>query len=317
MVNHISRHNISMSEFWTNTVWYIALGATSAVSIIIMFIRSKVRKKLFAFWFGVLGFTYMLEACLVLLFNAYTYHPMMRPEDPFFDAVLGNIFSQVSVSSSAVLICVLGLSNWWLAGFSAAYFMIDVLYVHLGVYEHFWYQSVFTLGGFFLYGLIVKWWYKRMVSGFAKWLYYATLFLSVFAVTTNIVGTALKLLNLRVFQASFYSDLSKNHTVVVLIYGYVLIIIMIALYKWKSPWWQKAFVFLLLLVCQWGLLQSGVIIVRPGWGIFIMLFDLILFFGWTVIMDRYLQGKSKQCQSPWNGVASPFLAHTNVRHGKR
>jgi hypothetical protein len=276
------------NPFWTNTIWYVALALTSAVAIVIMFIKSHKRKKLFAFWFAVLGFTYALEVSLLLLFKAYTYHPMIRPDDPFFDAVLGNIFSQVSVSSSAVLICVLGLSNWWLAGFSAAYFLVDVLFVQLGIYEHFWYSSVFTLAGFFIYGLIIKYWYKRVFGLPSKWIYYPTLFLSAWAISANLAGTLLKQIDLRVFQSGLYPDPSRSHTATALIYAPVMVVIMIALYKWRSSWWQKLFVFLLLPVCQWGLLQSGVIVVRPGWGTVVLLLDLAAFYGWTAIMDRCL-----------------------------
>lgn len=148
--------------FFTNTIWYIALALASAAALVTIFVKAPERKKTFAFYFAVLGSTYCIEVSLLLLFNAYTYYLMIRPDDPFFDAVLGNIFSQVSVSSSAVLICVLGLSGWWLAGFSAAYFLIDVLFVQLEIYEHYWYQSVFTPAGFFIYGLIVKYWYRNI-----------------------------------------------------------------------------------------------------------------------------------------------------------
>jgi hypothetical protein len=260
-----------------------------------MFIKTRDRKRLFAFWFAVLGFTYCLEASLLLLFEAYTYHPMIRPDDPFFDAVLGNIFSQVSVSSSAVLICVLGLSVWSLAGFSAAYFLIDILFVYLGVYEHYWYRSVFTLAGFFIYGLIVKRWYRYMFSNPSKWIFYPTLFFSVFASTANLTGTALKLLGLRVFNSAFYSDPSKNHTAMALIYGAVLIIIMITLHKWRPPGLKKIFVFILLSACQWGLLQSGVIIIRAGWEAPVFLFDLAAYYGLTGIMERCLQGSRIPC----------------------
>ena len=282
--------------FWTNTIWYIALALTSAVVLVIIFTKTSDRSKTFAFYFSTLGFTYVLEVSLLLLFNAYLYHPMIRPDDPFFDSVIGSIFSQVSVSSSIVLICVLGLSNWWLAGVSLAYFLIDMLFSQLGIYEHFWYRSMFTLAGLFIYGLIVKRLYKCVFNGHLKRIYYPTLFLSVFAITANIIGTIPKLLDLRVFQSAFYSDPSKNHTAAALIYGPVMAVIMIALYKWKSPWWQKAFVFPLLLVCQWGLLQSRVIAVRTGWGIVILLFDLVMFYGWTIIMDRCLQGGRKPKQ---------------------
>ena len=286
------------SSFWTNTIWYITLAITSAAVLIILFCKARDRKKLFAFWFAVLGFTYLLEVSLLLLFNAYTYYPMITPDDPFFDAVLGNVFSQVSVSSTAVLICVLGLSNWWLAGFSVAYFLVDILFVQLGIYEHFWYRSIFSLGGFFIYGLIVKYWYKRFfINSPSKCLYYPTLFLSSWSVSANLVGTLFKLLGLRVFQSSFYTDPSRNHTTAALIYIPVMIIIMIALYKWRSPWWQKAFVLLLLLVGQWGLIQSGVMVIRPGWEIAVLLFDLSAFYVWTVNMDSSLQG-NREPNSP-------------------
>ncbi|MEL7610317.1 MAG: hypothetical protein AAGU74_12570 [Bacillota bacterium] len=286
------------NSFFTNTIWYIALAATSAAALTTIFIKTPERKKMFAFWFAVLGFTYVLEVSLLLLFNAYTYYPMITPDDPFFDAVFGNIFSQVSVSSSAVLVCVIGLSNWWLAGFSAAYFLIDMLFVQLGIYEHFWYRSVFSLGGFFIYGLIVKYWYNKVFSGPRKWINYPTLFLSAFAITGNLMGTVLKLLDLRVFQSAFYPDPSRNHTATALIYVSLMIVIMMALLKWGPPWWQRLFVFLLLLVCQFGLLQSGVMAVMPGWEIIIILFDLAAFYGWTVNMDRCLQSGIKSPLPP-------------------
>ena len=48
---------------------------------------------------------------------------------------------------------------------------------------------------------------------------YVTLFLSVFAISANLIGTAFKLFDIRVFQSAFYPDPSKNHTAAALIYG--------------------------------------------------------------------------------------------------
>lgn len=274
-------------------MWYIALALSSAAALIVIFIKARERKKTFAFYFAVLGFTYCIEVSLLLLFRAYTYYPMIRPGDPFFDAVLGNIFSQVSVSSSAVLICVLGLSNWWVAGFSAAYFFIDVFFVQLGIYEHFWYQSVFTLAGFFIYSLIVKYWYKRVFGSMTKWIYYPTLFLSAFSITVDLTVTVIKLLGLRTFQSAIYPDPSKSHIAAGLIYSCAAVIIMIALHKWTAPRRLKIFVIILFLVCQWGLLKSGVIAAKPGWEIVIILFDLAVFYSWTAVMDRCLRSGRK------------------------
>ena len=275
------------NTFWTNTIWYIALFATSVSALAIVFIKTTGRKKAFAFFFAVLGLAYWMEVLLVLFLHAYAYMPMIT-EDIFFDTVLGNIFSQVSVSSSAVLICTLGLSNWWLLGFSAAYFLIDLLFSSLGIYVHHWYRSVYTLAGFFIFGSIVKYWYNTFYRSPSKKLSYVTLFLSAFAITSNLLGTALRFFAIRIFQAGLFPDPSRDHTATTLIYMPVLVMISMALSRRKTPWFWKGSVFLLLFICQYGLVQSGIMIVRPGWQVIVLLLDLAVFYSVTVVMDTWL-----------------------------
>ena len=97
--------------FFCNTIWYLLLLATSVTVCWVTMQKSADRKFTLAFGLAVLGFTYWIEVLLLLVLNAYTYYPMLTPEDAFMDAVLGNIFSQVSVSTSALLYCVLDLKS--------------------------------------------------------------------------------------------------------------------------------------------------------------------------------------------------------------
>ena len=277
------------NTFWTHTSWYIMLALTSAAALFFIYRKASQRAKTFAFYFAVLGFTYSLEVLLLLVFNAYTYYPMIFPEDTFFDAVLGNIFSQVSVSSSAVLICIYNLSIWWLAGFSFAYFLIDVLFIKLGIYEHNWFQSIFTLIGFFIYGLVVKHWYKLLSRRYLRLLFYLTLFLSSWSVSANLAGTMEKIAGLRYFQSFLYqNDPSRSHTATALIYAPLLIIIMILVSKWRAAIWKKAIVLTLLFSCQMVLLMSGIIVIKAGWGVVVLLLDLIIYYGCTIIMYKSL-----------------------------
>jgi len=226
---------------------------------------------------------------LVLILNAYTYYPMITPGDRFFDTVLGNIFSQVSVSSSAVLVCVMGLSNWWLFGISVVYFFIGILFSGLGLYEYHWYRSVYTIAGFLIFGRVVQYWFRAILNYPSKKIFSTTLFLSVFGLTSNLLNTSLKLLNIRIFRSGLFPlDPSRDHTATALIYGPVLTVISIALYKWKTHWIMKGFIFLLLLMCQYGLVYSGVMIIKQGWLIFVLFLDLIGYYGWTIVMDRSL-----------------------------
>jgi hypothetical protein len=148
-----------LNTFWTNTIWYLLLLASSVIVIIITAKKSSDLSFTSAFSVAVLGFAYWIEASLVIVLNAYTYHPMITPWDPFQDAVLGNIFSQVSVSSTAVLYCVLGLRKRYIPVLAGCYFVIDILFVKLGIYEHHWYRSFYTFIGFNLFCWMVNKWY--------------------------------------------------------------------------------------------------------------------------------------------------------------
>jgi len=276
--------------FWTNTIWYIALAATSAAVLTVVFIKSPHRKFTLGFWLAVLGATYVIEVFLLLVTDAYTYYPMLTT-DKFQDAVLGNFFSQFSVSSTAVLMVVLRLSRWWRVGFSIAYFLIDVLFVQLGIYEHHWYRSYYTLAGFFIYSWLVQKWHHRLLQKPGRLIYLFTLFFGVFAIAGNSIITSLKLLGIQIFQPGFVTDMSKDHTSGSLIYGPVLIILCIALYFWKVKWCVKAGVLAIIATVQYLLIALGLLYIKSGWMTIVILIDILGFYGWTVAVDRLLDSR--------------------------
>lgn len=289
--------------FWHNTIWYLALLLLSIGELTAAFLKPGARKFDFAFWLAILGFTYGIEALLMLVFNSYTYYAGFTA-DHFQDAVLGNFISQISISATAILLCALSLRGYWILIFSAAYFLIDVLFASLGIYEHFWYSSVYTLMGFIPLFLIIKIWYQSLYpidarSCFykaalfphipAKLEYYITLFFGVFAAAGNCIITPLKLLGIRIFHLGIFPELSKDHTVAALIYGPVLTVLVISLYEWKGPLYLKAAVFAALFAIQWLLYNIGFIGTAGGWFIPSALLDLLGYYAWTVILGRCLK----------------------------
>ncbi len=151
------------TAFWTNTVWYVALAVISAAMIAISLVKAPLRKKTLAFFFAVLGMTYFFEAFLLIVTDAYAYYPQIA-SDSFHESLIGNFFSQYSVSASAVLIATLGLRLGWRIGFSIVYFLIDILFIHLCIYSQSWYRSWYTLIGFFIYSWGVKKWHEKMFT---------------------------------------------------------------------------------------------------------------------------------------------------------
>jgi hypothetical protein len=61
------------------------------------------------------------------------------------DGVVGNYFSQFSVSATAMLIAVYELNYYWYIIFAGAYGCIEELFLKLGIYEQYWYRTWMTV----------------------------------------------------------------------------------------------------------------------------------------------------------------------------
>jgi hypothetical protein len=280
------------------------LLASSIAAVVITHKRSANPKFTSAFSLAVLGFTYWIEVFLLLVFDAYTYYPMLTPWYPFQDAVLGNIFSQVSVSTTAVLCCVLKLRGFYILIFSVAYFLIDVLFSQLNIYRHYWYRSVYTLIGFPIYCLIIKMWYETLTrpargtpmvlkaARAFRWikahLHMITLSFAVFAAAGNLVITTQKVAGLQIFRSAFFDDMSKNHTLATFIYAPAMVLIMLLITRWKRSSAFKVSALFALFLGHWLLLKVGILSVYRGWFVFASTIDIVGFYLGTVTLDRLL-----------------------------
>jgi hypothetical protein len=280
-------------SFWSNTIWYLLLFCTSIISIIFILIKSKNRGLTIAFTFATLGFIYLLEAILIISFGAYRYYPKIV-DDVFQDAVLGNVFSQVSISTTSALIITYELSYAWYFLFALIYFMIEEFFIKLGIFEHFWYKAIYTVIGFVPFFWFTKKWYYKLISSSKYFIYYITLFLAVFSVSANTIVMPLKLLGIQIFQVNFFNELSKNHTTTGIIYAFLLINILINVHRWQFHWIWKGIVFLILITIQFFLYHMGVVYIKEGWILFVTLLDIFGVFFWVVIMNNLLENKSSK-----------------------
>ncbi len=281
--------------FWTHTVWYILLLLSSIAAGIVTIKRSSNHRFTVVFSLAVLGFLYCIEAILMLVLDAYTYYPMITPHDLFFDSVIGNFFSQISITSTAVLFCVLDLKSAYMFVFAFVYYLIDVLFSRFGLYVHNWYRSVFTLIGFVpIFWLIKKWYLYLTDSGHGtarqkKRLYTATLFFAVHSAASNSLITTQKWTGVQVFHSGIFADMTKDHTATGMIYGPVLIVLFMLLRRWNLSLLVKAGMFAALFTCQYILYRFGILITPPWWFVFATVIDLLGFYFWIAFLQRKLE----------------------------
>ena len=145
-----------ISTFWSNTIWYILLGFFCIVQIIFALKKAKNRKHAIALFLIISGMTFSFEAIIFLFFKAYNYYPMIIPQSPIDDGLAGNLFSQFTVTATAILISIFNLKFYWFFIFSLIYGIIEEFFLSLGIYSHNWYQTWMTMLGLVLLFYIAK-----------------------------------------------------------------------------------------------------------------------------------------------------------------
>ncbi len=263
------------STFWTNTIWYILLFVTSIITVILTLYKANNRKFAIAFFFSIIGFSFVLEAILILGLNAYSYYPKIF-QDSYLDIIFGNYFSQISISSTALLIAIYNLSYIWYCIFAFIYFLIDIFFVNLGIYEHFWYKSVYTLFGFLPYFWMVNKWYEKAKNSTNRLINYISLYFSIASISTFTIFLGQRLLGIQLLRSNiFFTDINKNNTSSDFVYQFIVLNYLIILYKSKLNWVVKTMAFSCLFLAQYLAYSAGYIYIHKGLFFIVTSLDLI------------------------------------------
>jgi hypothetical protein len=128
----------------------------------ITFYKSKNRKNIFILLVSNIGLAYLFEYFVFNLFKLYKYKPNIIRNN-FFDNVFGAVLSQaVFVPFTSVFLTV--SNSGWLKKISASiyFYIIEMLFLRLGVYKHTGWKTIYT---FVLIPFYFKWsdiWYHLL-----------------------------------------------------------------------------------------------------------------------------------------------------------
>jgi hypothetical protein len=268
-------------------MWFILLFVTSIITVVLILYKTNNIKFSLAFLFSTIGFSFVLEAITVLGFNAYTYYPKIVP-DLFLDAVFGNYFSQISVSSTALWLATYNLSLIWNCIFAFIYFLIDVLFVRLGIYEHFWYRSIYTFFGFIIFSWLIKKWHDKAKNSTNWFINYTSLYFSIAAITTFTVFLSQRLLGIQLLRGHLFADIAKDNTTTSFIYQFIVINFLIILYKLKLHWVVNTLVWAGLFIVQYLVYRAGYIYIHKGLFFIASSLDLIGCYCWITVFNYLL-----------------------------
>lgn len=271
-------------EFWTNTIWYLILLAVSAASVVVSLRKAGNKRFAFAFFLSAVGLVYIMEHIIVVYLNAYQYRPGISGDQAIEDT-FGNICSQTSIAATALLMIEFDLSFVWNIVFAAAYFLIEILFTRLGIYEHYWYRSWFTPAALVPLFWFYKKWYRLASGSRSRLLHHADVFLSVGTASYHLMSVPFLLLGIQWMRAGLLPDASDDHRAVTLIYGILIVVIIMLLHQWKAHWGWKSLCFGLLFACHYALYMLGIFNVREGWFVPVALAYILVCYGLVHLLD--------------------------------
>jgi len=147
-----------------NSVPFLILFIIHTFLICLAFYKSKNKKNALIFLGTVMGFAYLLEFFVLNLFKGYKYKPKVL-KNKSLDNILGGFLSQsIFVPFTAVYLTITksGLIKKLLGG---VYFsLIEIIFLRLGLYEHNWWRTTYTLILIPIYFLLSDIWYYLLVK---------------------------------------------------------------------------------------------------------------------------------------------------------
>lgn len=234
------------------------------------------------------GMTFSYEMTIFSFFKSYNYFPMIIPQSPIDDGLAGNLFSQFSVTASAMLIAVYNLKYYWFFVFSLMYGLIEEFFVRLGIYSHYWYQTWMTMLGLFLLFWLTKRMYKIDLKNIKHFWRYILMFFGLFTLHMPAIFWALILTKIIVLNINILPDPMNSYALIRLLNLLFLSITCTFIYFSKLNWQWKS----ILTFCLYGSLylacKLNLINVKEGMFFVFASIDILGMYLCVFILDKLM-----------------------------
>lgn len=289
------------TTFWTNTIWYVLLAISTLIELIFAMVKAKRRGLTFAFYLVITGVVLFIETGMLIFLKSYTYYPKIIHNVPyqlFQDSLAGNLFSQLSLAATALLIAVFNLRWYWYFIFAVIYGLIEEVFLALGIYTHNWYQTWMTVTFLPLYFWWAKKLYEKIAGGLKPIFHYACIFLALAPIAGPAFSWPLWVSGYITYSTSVLSDPTSSMFFLSLAILIPPSIIMMLVYYFNPNWIWKALTILLLYTICYIAYRYNLIMSKKGTVLQFTTLVFILQYVSIFILDRLLGGPKRKLRGP-------------------
>jgi len=275
-----------------NSYLYILLVVSSLLILsVVLFIKKDPR--IIVLHFAIAGITHPFEVVVTILLAGYRFMPHILPIE-WFDNIMGAFASDLFIiPAAAVVIAVFDLGFASIAGIAVAFMGIEILFLHTGIYEHYWWKTIYTGLGLVIYFPLAKYFWQRIRSlNSGSMFHLLILFLCYIMVHGPLTVVPIALYGKYIWTIGWYADPIKDHIVFGVLYLYVIAAIS-AIIIWPRT---KMFLRLLGLVAIYGidcaLLRLGILTFLSDWNLLHLLAThiaaliILVFFNSIIVRDK-------------------------------
>lgn len=256
------------ATFWTNTIWYLLLGLISIVEIFVVIYKVDRKLFTFAYFLSILGLTFTFETIVLIYLDAYEYFPLIVNNPPlsYDDSLAGNVFSQVSVSASALLFVAFNLRYYWVFIFAGIYGLVEELFLALNIYQHHWYRTWMTVVLISMFFWIAKMMFAKLKQGMKSVTYYIYLLLALVPLYTVLLQWGIFILfRIHTYNTEWLSIPIWSRSSIIIMSYIVFSITMIIIIIKRIHWVLQAIVIFLLYVIYFTCYRLDLFVIRDGW----------------------------------------------------
>jgi hypothetical protein len=169
-----------------NFIPFLILFIIHSVLLGYSFYKAKNKKQLFTLLMSNIGFAYLFEFIVFNIFNAYTYRPKTL-KNSRLDDIFGAILSQaIFVPFTAVFLTARKIGWFGKFLFGCYFFLVEKLFLKLGIYKQNWWKTPFTLVLTPFYFYISDFW-ELLLRKKIPFIQYLSLFLMIMVTEANLL----------------------------------------------------------------------------------------------------------------------------------
>jgi hypothetical protein len=219
-----------------NKIPFIILFLIHTTLLGISFYKSRNKKHLFTLLMSNIGFAYLLEFFVLNLFKAYKYKPKVIKND-FFDNIFGAILSQAIFVPFTALFLTASKLGWVWKLLGGIYFtLVELLFLRLKVYKHYWWKTVYTLILIPIYFNISDWW-NLFLSKKNPVIRFISLFLMIMVTEANLLFLFASTRKIRFGFGKYHSW--TEHFIIVPLYAISLALFSTMSFLKENNWCAK------------------------------------------------------------------------------